>query len=105
MDGQALRRLRELEGISQAALAVRARTSQSYISRVEEGEISPSLGRFRQLFRCLGYDLEPRLRRLTQRSDPYSRPEALVMSPEERIQSMAALHNVVVELRAGMGNG
>ncbi len=55
MDGGAIiRRARERHGVSQRGLAVRAQTSQGYISQVERGEVSPSVEAVGRLLACLG---------------------------------------------------
>jgi transcriptional regulator with XRE-family HTH domain len=53
--GIKLREARERAGISQRELAIRARTSQSAISRIENGLEEPSFARFTEVMRSLGY--------------------------------------------------
>lgn len=52
--GGAIRAARERRGVSQRGLAVRAGTSQGYISQVERGEVSPSVEAVARLLACLG---------------------------------------------------
>ena len=52
--GAAIRAARERHGVSQRGLAVRAGTSQGYISQVERGEVSPSVEAVSRLLACLG---------------------------------------------------
>ncbi|MDQ3632392.1 MAG: helix-turn-helix domain-containing protein [Actinomycetota bacterium] len=52
--GGAIRAARERHGVSQRGLAVRAGTSQGYISQVERGEVSPSVEAVSRLLACLG---------------------------------------------------
>ncbi len=99
--GGLLRRLREGR-LSQGTLALRAGTSQSYISRVESGEVLPTLGQAERLMNCLGYDLRVQVKPLPQRSDRGALAGQLAMSPQERMQSAAALHNAMAEMRAGL---
>jgi predicted transcriptional regulator len=99
--GELLRGLREGR-VSQGALALRAGTSQSYVSRVEAGEVVPTLGQAERLVNCLGYDLRVQARPLPRRSDRGALADQLLMSPEERMQSAAALHNAMAEMRAGL---
>jgi transcriptional regulator with XRE-family HTH domain len=99
--GRLLRRLREGR-LSQRELALRAATSQSYLSRVEAGEVAPTLQQAEHLLNCLGYRLRLEVEPLPRRSDPDALPDQLAMTAEERIQSAAALHNTMVELRAGV---
>jgi transcriptional regulator with XRE-family HTH domain len=96
--------LRELRGerVSQRSLAIRAGTSQSYISRVEAGDITPTLATAEHLLNCLGYRLPLRPERLPSRSDPAAFADQLSMTAEERMQSAAALHNAAAEMKAGL---
>jgi predicted transcriptional regulator len=100
--GQLLRGLRDGR-LSQGALALRAATSQSYVSRVEAGDVVPTLRQAEHLLHCLGYRLRVQVEPLPRRSDPGALAEQLAMSPEERMQSAAALHNAMAEMKAGLG--
>jgi len=95
--GKLLARLRG--PVSQGALAVRGGTSQSYVSRVESGQVQPTLAQAEHLLNCLGYTLDMQAKPMSQRSDPYGLPAQLAMSAEERMQSAAAIHNTMIELR------
>jgi transcriptional regulator with XRE-family HTH domain len=55
--GELVASVRNRHGLSQRALAVRARTSQAWISRVERGEVSPSVESLERLLRVMGEDL------------------------------------------------
>jgi transcriptional regulator with XRE-family HTH domain len=99
--GGLLRQLREGR-VSQAALALRAATSQSYVSRVESGEVLPTLPQAERLLKCLGYELRVQVTPLPKRSDRGALVDQLQMSPQERMQSAAALHNAMAEMRAGL---
>ena len=99
--GELLRRLRGGR-LSQDALALRAATSQSYVSRVEAGGVMPTLGQAERLMNCLGYELRVEAKPLLRRSDRGALVDQLAMSPQERMQSAAALHNAMVEMRAGL---
>jgi transcriptional regulator with XRE-family HTH domain len=61
--GTLLRETRAERGIGQAELARRAGTTQTYISRVERGAVSPALTTLDRLFHAMGYrlslDVEP----------------------------------------------
>jgi transcriptional regulator with XRE-family HTH domain len=56
--GEVLREARKRHGLSQERLAVRAGTTQSAISRIESGRVSPSVDTLWELFFVLGEDLE-----------------------------------------------
>jgi transcriptional regulator with XRE-family HTH domain len=64
--GRAVRQAREAAAIGQRELAIRAGTSQSAISRIENGLEEPSLERFRQIMRGLGYAASVELQPLAQ---------------------------------------
>jgi len=55
--GELLREARRRHGVSQARLAIRAGTTQSAISRLESGRVSPTVGTLRELLHLLGEDL------------------------------------------------
>jgi transcriptional regulator with XRE-family HTH domain len=62
--GQILREARQQHEVSQQELAVRAGTTQSAISRIEQDRVSPSIQTLRELVYLLGeeliFELEPR---------------------------------------------
>jgi transcriptional regulator with XRE-family HTH domain len=99
--GELLRRLRSGR-LSQDALALRAGTSQSYVSRVEAGEVIPTVEQAEHLMNCLGYQLRMRAEPLSRRSDRGALSDQLLMSPQERMQSAAALHNAMAEMKASL---
>lgn len=99
--GALIRRLRG-DSVSQGALAVRAGTSQSYISRLEAGQINPTVQQIDHLLNCLGYRLAIEPAPLERRTDPAAYAEQLAMTPEERMASAAAIHNTIVELKSGL---
>src|ERR671922_16061 len=56
--GALLRDARRRHGLDQRTLARRARTSQTQISRIERGEISPTVGMLNRLLEAMGERLE-----------------------------------------------
>jgi transcriptional regulator with XRE-family HTH domain len=56
--GELLRQVRRRHGVSQQSLAARAGTTQSAISRIEAGRVSPSIDTLWELLYLLGEDLE-----------------------------------------------
>lgn len=98
--------LRQLRGgrVSQRELALRAATSQSYLSRVESGAVAPTLEQAEHLLNCLGYQLRIAVEPLPRRSDEASVPDQLAMTAEERVQSAAALHNTMMAMREGLSD-
>jgi transcriptional regulator with XRE-family HTH domain len=55
--GLALRRLREASGLTQQALAERADSDHTYLSRLEHGRIDVGWSTLQRLLRVLGADL------------------------------------------------
>ena len=56
--GQLVREVRRRHGLSQQRLARRCATSQRHISRIERGEVSPSVETLERLLRAMGERLE-----------------------------------------------
>jgi len=52
--GGVIRAAREWHGVSQRGLAIRAGTSQGYVSQVERGEVVPSVEAVSRMLACLG---------------------------------------------------
>ena len=55
--GELLRTVRRRHGLSQAQLAARGRTSQAAISRIERGQVSPSVATLARLLDLMGEEL------------------------------------------------
>ncbi len=84
---------RRRHGLSQASLARRAGTTQRHVSRIERGEVSPSVDTLRRLLAAMGERLE--LRAVAgpcdHRSDEELRADRDELSPGERIAETSAL--------------
>jgi transcriptional regulator with XRE-family HTH domain len=52
--GRRLKRLRETQGLSQYALARKAKVSRDYLRTLEQGESDPTVGMLRKLAKALG---------------------------------------------------
>jgi len=52
--GQRIRQLRESRGMTQSQLQARSRVSRSYLSRIESGQMTPSLGTLEKIAEALG---------------------------------------------------
>ena len=61
MVGEFVRETRLRHGLSQQRLARRCATSQRHISRIERGEVSPSVETLERLLRAMGKRLELRV--------------------------------------------
>jgi len=55
--GQRIRQLREARGMTQSQLQARSRVSRSYLSRIESGQMTPSLGTLEKISEALGVGL------------------------------------------------
>jgi transcriptional regulator with XRE-family HTH domain len=84
--GDLLREARITYGISQGELATRANTTQSAISRIEAGKVSPSFETVRELLRLLGSDLVIDARMRDTGIDPTLNEMNLAFSSSERVQ-------------------
>jgi len=94
MDGGTASRLvmeaRQRAGLSQRALARRARTAQSVVARIESGTASPSWRTLERLLRGAGFTLSatltPRLRGHSHMLEDV--PRILRLTPEERLNEL-----------------
>ena len=57
-DAQVLLDARKAAGITQQALAERLQTSKSYISKVENGLVTPSISTFFRMLNAMGFSME-----------------------------------------------
>ena len=55
--GQRIRQLRESRSMTQSQLQARSRVSRSYLSRIESGQMTPSLGTLEKISEALGVGL------------------------------------------------
>lgn len=55
--GQRIRQLRESRAMTQSQLQARSRVSRSYLSRIESGQMTPSLGTLEKISEALGVGL------------------------------------------------
>src|ERR1700731_4810395 len=55
--GQRIRQLRESRGMTQSQLQARSRVSRSYLSRIESGQMTPSLGTLEKISEALSVGL------------------------------------------------
>jgi transcriptional regulator with XRE-family HTH domain len=101
-----IRRAREREGLSQAALARRLGTSQPAVARLEAGRSNPRILTIRRALDALGHDLEltsrPRKRGGT---DETLLRRQLRMTPAERVAAFErAYRNVRDTVADARGN-
>jgi transcriptional regulator with XRE-family HTH domain len=98
-----VRDARRRHGVSQRALARRARTSQAHISKIESGAVSPTVDTLSRLFEVLGERLElaaapgPR----GNQSSEELRFDYETRSGDELLAEAVALSEVATTLAAG----
>jgi uncharacterized protein len=73
-------------GISQRTLALRAGTDQAAVSRIERGEVSPSLETVERLLAAMGQRLDLRSVPVEREYDPLHLRANLQRTPEERLR-------------------
>jgi transcriptional regulator with XRE-family HTH domain len=104
--GALIRDARERHGLSQATLARRAGTTQKQVSRIERGEISPSIATLARLLAALGERLE--LRAVPgprdNRTDEELRNDFERLTAAERIAQTAALSRALTGIAGGAGD-
>lgn len=81
-----IRRSRQRHGISQRSLALRAGTDQAAISRIERGEVLPSVETVERLLAGMGERLELEVEPFERQHDPLHLRAALQRTPAERLQ-------------------
>jgi HTH-type transcriptional regulator/antitoxin HipB len=65
-----VRERRHANGLSQARLARRAGTAQAAISRIERGQVSPTVAMLERLLYVMGEELDATVRRMHVDVDP-----------------------------------
>jgi transcriptional regulator with XRE-family HTH domain len=83
--GDLIRETRRNRGLSQARLALRAGTKQSAISRLEAGEVSPSVDTLRHLLNAMGEDLVLSAKPLAGSHNRLHRAQHQRMTPDDRL--------------------
>jgi transcriptional regulator with XRE-family HTH domain len=99
--GQLLREARERHGVSQKQLAARASTTQSAISRIERGRISPSVETLRELLYLLGEDLTLGFEQRDSGIDRTLNEANLALAPSLRVKRGLAFADFVRRNRGG----
>ena len=93
--GAILRDARRRHGLSQRQLAIRARTSQAAISRIERGLVSPTVSTLSELLRLMNEELVLGTREVDWGHDRTLIAQTLAMTPAERIDHAAAVARFV----------
>jgi transcriptional regulator with XRE-family HTH domain len=99
--GALLREARIAAGLSQRALARRARTAQSVIARIERGQTSPSWDTLARLLAAAGFRLRASLQPQPARHSHMLADVARILrlSPEERLDEVRNLNRFVAQAR------
>jgi transcriptional regulator with XRE-family HTH domain len=97
--GELLREARKRHGVSQQQLAMRAGTTQSAISRIESGRVSPTVDTLWELLHLLGEGLELSSRERDSGMDLSLNRENLKRSPAHRVAYGLAFADVARDLR------
>lgn len=95
--GQLLRETRRRRGVSQRRLAIRAGTTQSAISRIENDQLSPTVETLRSLIHMLGEDLVLSASPRDWGIDRTQVRERLRLAPEERVEYGIRFADLVIE--------
>lgn len=97
-----LRTAREQAGLTQRELALRARTTQSVVARIELGAASPSWRTLQRLVRAAGCELAASVTPGSDALDPSlldDVPRILRLSPENRLREVAQVSRFVSAAR------
>jgi transcriptional regulator with XRE-family HTH domain len=88
-----LRNARRERGLDQAGLARRAGTTQTYVSRLERGDVSPSVKTMERLLLAMGLSLELEARRLAPGNVSVDdlRADLRNLTPAERVEQAMEL--------------
>ena len=81
-----IKQTRKRHRLSQRSLALRAGTDQAAISRIERGEVSPSVETVERLLAAMGESLRLGVERLGGDHDPLHVRASLERTPEERLR-------------------
>jgi uncharacterized protein len=81
----AIKQARQRHGLSQKSLAIRAGTDQAAISRIERGEVSPTIETVERLLAAMGERLSLASEPIEREHDSVHLRESLRRSPDERL--------------------
>lgn len=97
--GELLRETRKSHGLTQKQLAIRARTSQAAVSRIERDVVSPSVATLAELLRMMNEELVLDARQVDWGHDPTLIELNLRVSPAERIERQASWSRSMAGIR------
>jgi transcriptional regulator with XRE-family HTH domain len=93
-----VRETRRRHRISQRSLALRAGTDQAAVSRIERGDVSPSVDTVERLLAAMGETLVLGTERFEGHHDPVHLAEMRRRTPEERLQLAASWNRLAGRL-------
>jgi transcriptional regulator with XRE-family HTH domain len=96
--GELLRATRRKHGLTQRQLAIRARTSQAAISRIERDLVSPSVATLAELLRLMNEELVVEAREIDWGHDVTLLRGNLSLPLAQRLDRMAPYARLVEEL-------
>src|SRR6266446_10906143 len=96
-----LRQARQRAGLTQRALAQRARTAQSVIARIERGQTSPTWETLERLLDAAGVDISAQLEPRVVVGSHMLRevPRILRMTPEDRLEEVKNMSEFLYRAR------
>lgn len=97
--GELLRAARERHGLTQKQLAIRARTSQAAISRIERGLVSPTIETLDRLLAMMNEELVLDARAIDWGHDVTLLQQNLQRTAAERLEHMTDVANFVLRNR------
>ena len=99
--GQLLRESRLRHGLTQKQLAIRARTSQAAISRIERGLVSPTVETLQKLLAMVNEELVLDARAIDWGHDLTLNRSSLALSVGQRIANAESFDDFARALRGG----
>ena len=105
--GPLLRSARRERGLDQAGLARRAGTTQTYVSRIERGDVSPSVRTMERLLHALGLELTLGARPLPAGnvSPDEVRADLRELTPAARVEQAMELSDFLAGVAEGAERG
>jgi transcriptional regulator with XRE-family HTH domain len=84
--GELVRATRKRQRVTQAQLALRAGTSQNAVSRIERGDVSPSVETIERLLAAMGERLELSVKRIEGEFDTDHLADSMKQTMSERLE-------------------
>jgi transcriptional regulator with XRE-family HTH domain len=105
--GELLRATRRARGLDQAGLARRAGTTQTYVSRLERGDVSPSIRTLERLFHAMGCRLTSVVEQLPAGNADVAelRRDWHALTAAERVEQAMTLSEFLTAVASGGENG